>query len=366
MTHISIKTLARMGQRFSHSASQYHTRRMKDAEAESGMFAPPLKPLFIGISTSQPEKGRVSVGFVTRDNTYMTDYCVSELALDNGDGKDPVADYILSTAQAYEKEHYCKFIGAGLSAETMALSPTLCSRLWLESDIIPLVFPVTLEPHNGYDHVDEQADSMARKCIMNFGPSLTPLLQVGWRGIVDIDAASLAHMNQPEDHQKTCGEATWKALNHYANHLKDKQIRIAFFSSTPQGGGVALMRHALVRFSRLVGVDLRWYVPKPRPGVFRSTKNMHNILQGVAEPEERLSAKEQQCITEWITQNAERYWLTKGGPLRPPEEGGAHIVMVSSWSLQSVSNLQDTTRLPRTNRGLFARLMTRRCPVSSP
>jgi alpha,alpha-trehalose phosphorylase (configuration-retaining) len=44
----------------------------------------------------------------------------------------------------------------------------------------------------------------------------------------------------------------------YANELKQRKVKIAFFSSTPQGGGVALMRHALVRFFRLLGVDGKW------------------------------------------------------------------------------------------------------------
>lgn len=88
------------------------------------------------------------------------------------------------------------------------------------------------------------------------------------------------------------------------------------------------MRHALVRFSKLLNVDLTWYVPKPRPGVFRSTKNMHNILQGVAKPGQRLSDDEKDTIRGWITENARRYWLTEDGPLRPKEEGGADIVVV--------------------------------------
>jgi hypothetical protein len=45
----------------------------------------------------------------------------------------------------------------------------------------------------------------------------------------------------------------------YAKKLRAGKIKVAFFSSTPQGGGVALMRHALVRFARLMGVDLTWY-----------------------------------------------------------------------------------------------------------
>lgn len=54
----------------------------------------------------------------------------------------------------------------------------------------------------------------------------------------------------------------------FAKKLRANKTKVAFFSSTPQGGGVALMRHALVRFSRLMGVDLTWYgkCGAPSPG----------------------------------------------------------------------------------------------------
>jgi len=91
-------------------------------------------------------------------------------------------------------------------------------------------------------------------------------------------------------------------------------------------------------------LDLVWYVkhrsrimayltssvPKPRPGVFRITKNVHNILQGVSHPDQRISREEKAAITGWVEDNARRYWLSEGGPLRPPEEGGADVVIVSS------------------------------------
>ncbi len=93
----------------------------------------------------------------------------------------------------------------------------------------------------------------------HFGPSLVPLLNVGFRGRVETDASFRAHLTTVANHKSTCGDATWAAMMHYAQKLKGNKIRIAFFSSTPQGGGVALMRHALVRFSRLIGVDLNWY-----------------------------------------------------------------------------------------------------------
>lgn len=69
-------------------------------------------------------------------------------------------------------------------------------------------------------------------------------------------------------------------------------------------------------------------MPKPKPGVFRITKNVHNILQGVAKPDERISAHDKNSITDWIKNNATRYWLSEGGPLRDPSEGGADVIIV--------------------------------------
>jgi hypothetical protein len=63
--------------------------------------------------------------------------------------------------------------------------------------------------------------------------------------------------------------------------------------------------------------------------VFRITKNVHNILQGVSHPDQRISTEEKAAIIDWITDNANRYWFSEGGPLRPAEEGGADVVIVS-------------------------------------
>jgi len=58
------------------------------------------------------------------------------------------------------------------------------------------------------------------------------------------DSGFRVHLVTLEDHQRICGEGTWNSMMYYASILKRKKIRIAFLSSTPQGGGVALMRHA--------------------------------------------------------------------------------------------------------------------------
>ncbi|KAH7021092.1 family 4 glycosyltransferase [Microdochium trichocladiopsis] len=343
---------------FSKQSEQLH-RRLSKVEEKHGTFSRSLTPLFMGISAAKVD-GKAVIALAAHDQTYLVDFTVQHIPLDadnshksasnnnnidtkensNGETKnlledgtqDVIADWIVTNVQTYERSHHVKFVGAGVPDKVAdQLSPTLCSRLWLETDIVPLVLKIDGDvPGDFWDakHLDEQADSMARKCVMNFGPSLTPLLQVGFRGLVMTDAGFKARMNRLLDHQGTNGETTWRAVNVLADRLKERGTKIAFFSATPQGGGVALMRHALVRFSKLMGVDLRWYVPKPRPGVFRNTKNMHNILQGVADKDDRLSEEQRGVIHDWITDNAERYWLAKDGPLRKPEEGGADIIVI--------------------------------------
>lgn len=88
---------------------------------------------------------------------------------------------------------------------------------------------------------------------------MVPILQVGWRGVVQTDCGFRAHLTTVQNHKDTVNNSTWETMMTFAKKLRQKKTKIAFFSSTPQGGGVALMRHALVRFSRLMGVDLTWY-----------------------------------------------------------------------------------------------------------
>ena len=91
--------------------------------------------------------------------------------------------------------------------------------------------------------------------------------------------------------------------------------------------------------------------------MFRITKNQHNILQGVAAPEQRISAEEKEAMTDWIVDNAKRYWFCEGGPLRPPSEGGADVVIVCS--LSSRCSIYAT---PYAN--LFTRSTILKCPAS--
>ena len=77
-------------------------------------------------------------------------------------------------------------------------------------------------------------------------------------------------------------------------------------------------------------------MPKPKPEVFRITKNNHNILQGVADPKLRLTEKQCRVLDEWCLQNAERFWISEGGALAPRSKGGADVIIVDDPQMPSL------------------------------
>ncbi|KAI9673064.1 MAG: hypothetical protein M1829_004378 [Trizodia sp. TS-e1964] len=318
-------------------ASEYQRRYMRD-EAQGGVG---LTVMYAGVAAEIEPDGKVKVGVSVHDGTYCIDFCIHRIdATANAtDSKRSslVAEFVISELQKYQRKHLSKFLGAGLTHSISTLSPDLCGKIWMELDCVPMSFESKSDNLHeeavgsyvkGQANVDERADSMARKCVLLFGPNQQPRLDIGFRNMVNVDSGFHAHLARLEQYRRTVGSGTWNAVEKYVNELKERKVKIAFFNSTPQGGGVALMRHALIRFLRLMNVDAKWYVPKPSPDVFRITKTNHNILQGVAAPSARMTTEQKKAVTDWITFNARRYWLSKGGPLASPSEGGADIVII--------------------------------------
>ncbi|KAE8146365.1 hypothetical protein BDV25DRAFT_162660 [Aspergillus avenaceus] len=317
-------------------------RRMSLQYETNSWAAPPSSTIYAGLSSMQ-EDGSVTVAIAIRDTTYLLDFVQETLPVKDEKAIGTViGDFVIEQLKRFSEENLEKFIGIAMPERIAEQCPGLCSQLWSVLDIIPLVLPEGSR-REGDDKftfgipdkttwktrsIDEQAESMGRKCVRLFGPENIPLLQVGFLGIVEVDTAFHVRLTDLGDFEKTVYPKTWKAVQHYASDLKERKVNIAFFSATPQGGGVALMRHALVRFSNSLGTNITWYVPKPRPGVFRVTKTNHNILQGVASSEERLNEEDWAQVTDWVNENAKRYWLCPGGPLRHPSEGGADVVII--------------------------------------
>jgi alpha,alpha-trehalose phosphorylase (configuration-retaining) len=108
---------------------------------------------------------------------YLHDFCVKHLELDGSEDKhqDVVTDYIIKELSCYERRIFCKFIGAGVPFGLSKIAHKLCSRLWAELDIVPIAlrrdqgrYGSERKSSSNWDTkcIDEQADSMARKCIM--------------------------------------------------------------------------------------------------------------------------------------------------------------------------------------------------------
>lgn len=87
-----------------------------------------------------------------------------------------------------------------------------------------------------------------------------------------VDADGLVHLNDLQQHLKISSPTLWKAFHALATLHVRKGTRVSFFSATPSGGGVALMRHALVRLWRECGGNVIWNVPMGDPAVFQITK----------------------------------------------------------------------------------------------
>ena len=85
--------------------------------------------------------------------------------------------------------------------------------------------------------VDEQADSAARKCIMYFGPGNNPRLSIAARNQVAVDAGGKIHLIDDIDvFKNSVHKGTWNSVIKLADELRERKIKIGFFSSTPQGG----------------------------------------------------------------------------------------------------------------------------------
>jgi glycosyltransferase involved in cell wall biosynthesis len=339
-----------------------------------------LTPMWVGIAGAVINNGAIfETAISIHDSVYNTDFGSAQVKLTPGKTEanaKAIEQHIIELLRKFSNEHLCKFLGAGITLSLLKESPNLCTRLWLDLDIVPIVFnikgfqtdsltrpnikhrissttgsyvpsgaetpTVYVDPsvlgdaanqlRSGVANrlpiprtLDEQADSAARKCLMYFGPGNNPRLTIGPRNQVTVDAAGKIHLlDDLDEYRKTVGPKTWSAVTKLADELREKKYKIGFFSSTPQGGGVALMRHALIRFLTALDVDVAWYVPNPSPSVFRTTKNNHNILQGVASPDLRLTQAAKDNFDAWILKNGLR-WTAEGGPLAP---GGVDIAFV--------------------------------------
>ncbi|MBI2621493.1 MAG: glycosyltransferase [Candidatus Levybacteria bacterium] len=183
-----------------------------------------------------------------------------------------------------------KLVATGFSEQETYKS--LAPRLWLDEDIVSFL----LESKSKNENIRVEED--LRLVSSNFGGDSTAKVHI--TKDYEVKAKDLVTL---DDYKKTCSEEEFSILKSLASEFKSK--RLTFISATPQGGGVALMRHALIRLFNLLGVDAHWYVLKPNVEVFNITKRkFHNILQAVSDHIEELTENEEELYNLWIKENA--------------------------------------------------------------
>lgn len=199
-------------------------------------------------------------------------------------------DVALDWLEQATKEHHLQYIAASMPRRVFA--PEFNSRLWLQQDIVPLPFsqekstaPTTLE--------DQVKDARA-----HFDDNdLAKVFLTPEREVIVSELVTL------EDYRATATEVDFQLIQHLAEEFKGK--RLIFINATPQGGGVALMRHALIRFLRLLQVDAHWHILLPNNQIFDITKTkFHNVLQAVASPSTELTEEEKELFRAWSAENA--------------------------------------------------------------
>lgn len=112
------------------------------------------------------------ISFGVRDATYFLDFSVHRYSASEDERS--ITDALLALPLAYEINHSEKFLGITVPEDLTKRCPQLCSRLWTELDIVPLVIQGHEGVHNAYwdqkkgassRTIDELADSMSRRCI---------------------------------------------------------------------------------------------------------------------------------------------------------------------------------------------------------
>lgn len=132
------------------------------------------KTIYGGISASSQDSD-VGIALAIRDTTYFLDFSEHHFPLEDGDENlaEVITNFTINEIRKYEHEHLEKFIGIAMSGDLAIHCPHLCSRLWAELDIVPLVLHGKGVHSVGWINrelwkdktLDEQAESVARKCI---------------------------------------------------------------------------------------------------------------------------------------------------------------------------------------------------------
>lgn len=199
--------------------------------------------LYAGATIEDASDGGVDLGIAIHDGTYSIDFAMHHFENLGEQSCEDIQKFMLNRLGSYRDEHGAKFIGMGIGQALHRKCPKVASALWLQLDIIPFVLDPVIDAdfeeakvmkEHGYS-VDEQADSLARKCQLFFTPLKQPRTAIGYMNNVMVDSRGRIHLTTNSDYEKSVRQPTWKATMKYVEDVKKRNLRIAFFNATPQG-----------------------------------------------------------------------------------------------------------------------------------
>jgi alpha,alpha-trehalose phosphorylase (configuration-retaining) len=244
----------------------------------------PITPIVIPAATYlgvEEQKEMLSIAELSGDTTAVHMQSLTE------DGAETT---LFSWLQQSAQERNLKFIAAALSKKDPLSS--IASQLWLLEDIVPYVLGQQDEDYR------PGVDDMARSIAANFDHN-----NIVYTKLDAANEVQVAELVTLADYQRVTSAEDFALLTRLAQDFKGKSL--VFINATPQGGGVALMRHALIRLLRLLDVDAHWYVLHPNKEAFDITKpKFHNVLQAVAAPGTELNEHDIEIYNAWIAENA--------------------------------------------------------------
>ncbi|PYH28161.1 uncharacterized protein BO87DRAFT_411446 [Aspergillus neoniger CBS 115656] len=286
-----------------------------NADAWSGR---PLNVIYAGISELIWDNTGGRVAIVIRNSTDLVDFFVCSWHAPRSDVSDHATDAIIAELKEYREKHAGKIVSAALHQSLASWCPLLCSRLWRELDIVPLVL----------EYKDRERQHTDKGELATYA---------GYQ--LDVDRGYYIYLACLEDYKKTVKPAMWSVAQHYAQNLRESEVKIAFFSMTCQGKPDVPTRHALARFSNRLRVQVKWFVPKPRPGMVPLIRKMQDILEGLGNLLSVITVNDELLILDFAYTNARRHWLCQNRLLRPRAEEAVNIVIVDSAPLLTLALL---------------------------
>lgn len=265
-------------------------------------------PLYIGIAILYSSDTICRFGIYIHDGFWSYDFYKEKVTT-----PERLYDTIIDFIRVYQFERQCKVVMAGLVNCKSSHLHNLGRRLWFELDIVPCILRAS------GSSLDEKSCSAARKTNQYISPTGLPGLckiEVGYRHEVEVDSNGKLSYCSLEDYRPFITDDTWMDLLKTSELVRKSRKRIVFFNSTPQGGGVAIIRHSTIRMFKLLDIDAHWFVMKPNPEVFEITKKkFHNVLQGVAPSDTKFTNHDKILYEKWCDSNIESYWKDDDGPI---------------------------------------------------